>query len=212
MVPHPDPVVPDANGELGFWGLVREDYVAHRREWTAPGFQAMVVHRFGAWRMKIGPRALRAPLSVLYRGLFISVRNLYGIELPYTARVGRRVVFEHQHGIVVHGNTVIGDDCIIRQGVTLGIRRMDRVDEAPVLGKGVNVGAGAQILGRVHVGDGAVVGANAVVLNDVAPGALAVGVPARVVERDARSIATVTGGHQDGAGWMSPRGSGSTSA
>jgi serine acetyltransferase len=62
------------------------------------------------------------------------------------------------------------------------------------------------------VGDGAVVGANAVVLNDVAPGALAVGVPARVVERDARSIATVTGGHQDGAGWMSPRGSGSTSA
>ena len=93
------------------------------------------------------------------------------------------MIFEHQHGIVVHGATVVGDDCIIRQGVTLGIRRMYGLDEAPVLGNGVTVGAGAKILGRVRIGDGADVGANAVVLEDVPEGGLAVGVPAQVVRR-----------------------------
>jgi serine acetyltransferase len=123
------------------------------------------------------------PFSICSRALFTAVRNFYGIELPFTASIGRRVVFEHQHGIVVHGNSVIGDDCIIRQGVTLGIRRMDRLTEAPVLGRGVNVGAGAKILGRVFVGDHADIGANAVVLEDVPARALAIGIPARQISR-----------------------------
>ena len=103
--------------------------------------------------------------------------------MPYSAKIGRRVIFEHQHGIVVHGETVIGDDCIIRQGVTLGIRNMDRLTEAPVLGRGVNVGAGAKIIGAVKIGDGAAIGANAVVLKDVPAGALAIGVPAQLSAR-----------------------------
>ncbi|MFO7177319.1 MAG: serine O-acetyltransferase [Pseudomonadota bacterium] len=179
-----------AQSAPGFWQLVREDYIAHRRDWTTPGFQALLVYRFGVWRMGIRPKLLRAPFSALYRALYRSVRNLYGIELPYNARIGRRVVFEHQHGIVIHAQSVIGDDCILRQGVTLGLRRLDGLDDAPILGRGVNVGAGAKILGRVHVGDHAVVGANAVVLNDVAPGALVVGVPARPVARENASRAT----------------------
>jgi serine acetyltransferase len=167
----------------GFWELLREDYVAHGRDATRPGFRAVAVHRFGQWRMTVEPKLLRAPLSVMYRAMFRAVRNLYGIELPYTVALGRRVVFEHQHGIVVHGSTVIGDDCIIRQGVTLGIRSMERLDDAPVLGRGVNVGAGAKVIGPVNIGDGVDVGANAVVLQDVPAGALAVGVPAQVVPR-----------------------------
>jgi serine O-acetyltransferase len=163
--------------------LIREDFEAHGRDATRPGFQAVAVYRFGVWRMGVEPKALRAPFSVLYRALYRSVRNLYGIELPYSAKVGRRVIFEHQHGIVVHGETVIGDDCIIRQGVTLGIRNMDRLTEAPVLGRGVNVGAGAKIIGNVHIGDGAAIGANAVVLKDVPAGALAIGVPAQLTPR-----------------------------
>jgi len=165
--------------------LAREDLDAHGRDWSRPGFQALLVHRFGAWRMSIGSRKLRAPFSICSRALFAAVRNFYGIEIPFSARIGRRVVFEHQHGIVVHGNSVIGDDCIIRQGVTLGIRRMDRLTEAPVLGRGVSVGAGAKILGRVYVGDNADIGANAVVLEDVPARALAIGVPARNISRDA---------------------------
>ena len=158
-----------------------EDWEAHDRDVTRPGFQALAVHRFGTWRMGVGPKALRAPLSVLYRVLFRSVSNLYGIELPYTARVGRRVVFEHQSGIVIHGNAEIGDDCIIRQDVTLGNRNSDRPLEAPRLGNRVSVGAGAKVLGPVHIGDGAKIGANAVVCNDIPAGAVALGVPARVV-------------------------------
>lgn len=165
------------------WQLVVEDYVAHGRRAWDPGFQALLVHRLGVARMNVGPRALRAPLSVVYRFLARTVSSVYGIELPYTARVGRRVIFEHQHGIVIHGASVIGDDCIIRHGVTLGMRRMDDAHAAPVLGDRVNVGAGAKLIGRIHVGDGAEIGANAVVLHDVPAGRLAVGIPARVVDR-----------------------------
>ena len=173
----------DACKPPGFWGQLREDLAAHRGEWTRPGFRAVAAHRFGNWRMKVRPKLLRGLLGVLYRAMFRRVRNVYGIELPYSVKLGRRVVFEHQGAVVIHGNTVIGDDCIIRHGVTLGTRYLDRHWEAPVLGRGVNVGAGAQVLGGVHIGDGATIGANAVVLCDVPAGATAVGVPAKVVLR-----------------------------
>lgn len=165
----------------GLFALVREDWIAHGRDWTRAGFRAIAVYRFGVWRMTLRPKLLRAPFSVLYRFMFRHVRNVYGIELPYTACVGRRVIFEHQHGIVVHGNCEIGDDCIIRQGVTLGNRRLDRPLDAPKIGNRVNVGAGAKVLGAVNIGDGANIGANAVVLEDVPAGATAVGNPARLI-------------------------------
>jgi serine O-acetyltransferase len=177
---------PADDAEPSLLQLIKEDYEAHGRDASRPGFQALAVYRFGVARMKIGPRPIRLPLSAMYRALFTGVRNFYGIELPYTAKVGRRVVFEHQHGIVIHGNSVIGDDCVIRHGVTLGIRRLDALDEAPVLGNEVDVGAGAKILGRVHIGDGAAIGANAVVLEDVPAGEVAVGIPARVSSRPVR--------------------------
>ena len=158
-----------------------EDWNAHSRDWTRPGFQAVALHRFGNWRMRIASRPLRLPFSVLYRALYLGVRNVYGIELPYTARVGRRVVFEHQGGIVIHGHARIGDDCIVRQGVTLGNRNVKEPLAAPELGARVNVGAGAKVLGGIVVGDDAQIGANSVVLRDVPARALAVGIPARVV-------------------------------
>ena len=166
------------------WQLIREDYAANGRDWTKPGFRAMAVYRFGVWRMTVRLKLLRAPLSVLYRSLFRRVRNGYGIELPFSAKVGRRVIIEHQSCIVIHGNAVIGDDSIIRQGVTLGNRLMEKPFDAPILGRGVNVGAGAKILGNVRIGDGAAIGANAVVLNDVPAHAAAVGIPARIIQRN----------------------------
>lgn len=171
----------DTPDQPGLFALVREDFDAHRRDWTRPGFRAIAVYRFGVWRMGVRPKVLRAPLSVLYRMMFRRVRNHYGIELPYSARVGRGVVFEHQSGIVIHGNSVIGDGCIIRQGVTLGIRREDDLDGAPVLGKRVNVGVGAVLLGRIRIGNDAQIGANSVVLKDVPAGAKVGGVPAKVL-------------------------------
>ena len=167
--------------ELGLWEQIKEDWIAHGRDWTRPGFRAVAVHRFGVWRMKIKPILLRAPLSILYRALFRKIRNTYGIELPYSAQLGRRVVIEHQSCIVIHGDCVIGDDCIIRQGVTMGNRYLDCPFDAPKLGKRVNVGAGAKLFGNITIGDDANIGANAVVLIDVPPGATAVGIPAKVI-------------------------------
>ena len=161
---------------------IKEDWLAHGKDWTKPGFRAVAVQRFGVWRMKIEPKLLRAPFSIIYRALYRKVRNTYGIELPYTVKLGRRVVFEHQSGIVIHGNCSIGDDSIIRQGVTLGNRYLEKPFEAPQLGKRVNVGAGAKIFGNVNIGDNTQIGANAVVLCDVMPGATAVGIPAKIVE------------------------------
>jgi len=132
--------------------------------------------------MKIEPKLLRAPFSILYRALYRKVRNTYGIELPYTVKLGRRVIIEHQSGIVIHGDCTIGDDSIIRQGVTLGNRYLDRPLDAPILGKSVNVGAGAKIFGKVTIGNGANIGANAVVLSDVPAGATVVGIPAKVIK------------------------------
>ncbi|MEM6392451.1 MAG: serine O-acetyltransferase [Planctomycetota bacterium] len=172
---------PEADTRLSLWQQLKEDHAAHRRDWTRPGFRAVAVHRFGVWRMGIRSKLLRAPFSLLYRTLHRRVRNVYGIELPYSATLGRRVVVEHQGGIVIHGNAVIGDDCVIRQGVTLGIRHESEPDQAPVLGHGVSVGAGAVILGGITLGDGSSVGANAVVLKDVPAGATAVGIPAKII-------------------------------
>lgn len=182
--------------ELGLWQQIKEDWIAHGQDWTKPGFRAVAVHRFGVWRMKLKPLLLRAPFSILYRALFRKIRNTYGIELPYTAKLGRRVIIEHQSAIVIHGYCVIGDDCIIRQGVTLGNRYVNRPFDAPKLGQRVNVGAGAKIFGNVTIGDDANIGANAVVLCDVPAGATAVGIPAKIIspksEKKAESKAAET--------------------
>lgn len=167
----------------GLFALIAEDYRAHGRDWTKPGFRTLAVYRFGVWRMGIRSKLIRAPFSAAYRMMFRHCRNVYGIELPYSCQVGRGVVIEHQSGIVIHGATVIGDKCIIRQNCTLGIRDLDALGDAPTLMEGVSLGAGCAILGRVTIGANAMVGANAVVLKDVPAGALAVGVPARIVER-----------------------------
>jgi serine acetyltransferase len=161
-----------------------EDLRAHDNDYTRPGFRALLVHRFGNYRMHV-KRPWRIPLTFLYRSLFHYVRNHYSVEVPFSAKIGRRVVIEHQGGIVIHGCSVIGDECVIRQGVTMGNRHAGAPFAAPVLGKRVNVGAGAKLLGPVQIGDDAAIGANAVVLRDVPAGATAVGIPARVLpERD----------------------------
>ncbi len=173
----PPPTLP-----LGLGAQLKEDWIAHGRDWSLPGFRAVAVQRFGVWRMSIQPKLLRAPLSVLYRMLYRKVRNGYGIELPYTVNLGRRVVIEHQGAIVIHGYCTIGDDCILRQGVTLGNRYLERPLDAPVLGDRVNVGAGAKIFGAITLGNNVQVGANAVVLQDVPAGATVVGIPAKIIQ------------------------------
>ena len=179
---HPGVTPPDT-ARLGVLRRYREDLAANNGERFRPGLIAIHVARFGRWRMGIRPKPLRVPFSLLYRVLYNFVHFFASIHLPYSVTIGRRFTLEHSGGITIHGAVVIGDDCIVRQCCTLGIRRMERLHDAPVLGNGVIVGAGAKVLGRVHLGDGCQIGANAVVLDDVPAGAIAAGVPARVVGR-----------------------------
>jgi serine acetyltransferase len=85
-------------------------------------------------------------------------------------------------GIIVSGDTVIGDDCILRNGVTIGMKKIGEPG-SPVIGNRVEIGAGAKILGKIHIGDDAQIGANAVVIRDVPAGHIAVGIPARNIPR-----------------------------
>jgi len=165
------------------WRQIIEDWETHERDWTRPGFRAVALHRFGVWRMQLRPRIVRVPFSAVYKFLFRYVRNHYGIELPHTVALGRRVVIEHQHGIVIHAYSVIGDDCIIRHGVTIGNRYMDRPLDTPTIGCRVNIGAGAKLLGAIAIGDDVNIGANSVVLCSIPPNQSVAGVPAKVMKR-----------------------------
>jgi serine O-acetyltransferase len=147
------------------------------------GFWALQVYRLGHLRYRFQSRLVRYPLGALDLVLAKLAEMFCGVTIGVSAQIGRRLIIEHSGAIVVHGNAVIGDDCIIRQGVTIGNQRMDRPFDAPRIGHRVNIGAGAKILGAVSVGDDADIGANAVVITDVPAGALAVGVPARIILR-----------------------------
>lgn len=162
--------------------LVREDLRAHRGGWSSPGFHAVATLRYNQY-IHTFPNSLPRKLLIgIGRIAETFCRNVENVELPYTVKLGRRVVFEHQ-GIVVHGSTEIGDDSIVRQGCTLGNRYLDRPREAPKVGCRVNFGAGSKVLGDVQIGDGATVGANSVVLEDVPDGSTVVGIPGRDLSR-----------------------------
>lgn len=165
-----------------FFQNIKDDLKANNKAINIAGFRTLIVYRFGCWRMRVKPRIVRIPLSLLYQYMERHVRFKYGIELPYTAKLGRGVRFEHQHGIVIHGNAEIGDNCVIRQGVTIGNKSSDSPYDAPKIGHNVNIGAGAKILGNVSVGDFVTIGANAVVTIDLPDYAVAVGVPAKIIK------------------------------
>jgi serine O-acetyltransferase len=165
---------------IGFIALLREDLRTHHGNPFEQGFWAVAVHRFGNWRMG-RTKLVRMPLTLLYRFLVKWVEWTCGITLPYTVRLGRRVRIWHHGGMILHAES-IGDDVHIRQNTTFGIARKDALHQLPVIEDRVDIGCGVAILGAVRVGHDSVIGANAVVVKDVPPHSLAVGVPAKVVK------------------------------
>lgn len=123
------------------------------------------------------------------RHTFWSVITQSDVDLQAT--LGKGLMLPHPNGVVIHGEARIGDDCMIMQQVTVG---MIDEGEVPVIGNRVYIGAGAKIIGKLIVGDGARIGANAVVVNDVPPNATAVGIPARIIRRaTAKSAKSLAG-------------------
>ena len=106
------------------------------------------------------------------------------IEIHPGATIGRRLFIDHGTGVVIGETTVIGDDCTLYQGVTLGGTGKDKGKRHPTLGNHVMVGAGAKVLGPIVIHDHVRIAAGAVVLGDVPPNSTAVGIPAKVVVRE----------------------------
>jgi serine O-acetyltransferase len=154
--------------------LWKEDYRTNGRRLYEPGFQALAIYRFGVWVDGIRFAPLRYPLRKLYFFLYALMEVAYGIRLYYTAEIGRRLQLAHaQCGVIIARRCRIGDDCILRQNVTVGKLRSRAPDTAvPVLGNRIEIGAGAVLVGPISVGDDAVIGANVVVREDVPAGAV----------------------------------------
>ena len=146
---------------------------------NSPGLHAIWAYRglHRLWQRPAGRPAARALSTV--------VRSVTGVEIHPGAQIGRRFFIDHAMGVVIGETAEVGDDVMLYHGVTLGGRSMERVKRHPTLEDGVTVGAGARILGPVTIGARAQIGANAVVVKDVPPGAIVVGVPGRVVTPDA---------------------------
>jgi len=168
---------------------IKADFEAHGRNLGAQGFWAMVIYRFGRWRYGVRPALFRRALSLIYKILYKLIQVITGIELPCEAVVGRNFVIDHFGGIIISGYARFGDNCRIRNGVTVGLRHVDE-PFAPTIGNNVDIGAGAKLLGPITIGNNVAIGANAVVLKDVPADSIAVGVPAIVKPRQSSAFET----------------------
>lgn len=140
-----------------------------------PGLHALLVHR-------LSHKLWRARWYWLARFISHLARWLTGIEIHPGAQIGRRFFIDHGMGVVVGETAVIGNDCTLYHGVTLGGTTWKKVKRHPTLGNNVVVGAGAKVLGPIEVGDYARIGSNSVVVKDVPDHATVVGIPGRVLE------------------------------
>ncbi len=170
---------------MGIWALIKEDFAQPKTQ--DPAFDSnleLIFNYPGVWAV-VNHRVTHALWT---RGWRKCARFLGGVsnfltrvDLHPGAEIGRRVFIDHATGVVVGETAIVGDDCLIYQGVTLGGVSLEKGKRHPTLENGVVVGAGAKILGNITVGKNSKIGANSVVIKDVPAYSTAVGAPARVV-------------------------------
>lgn len=148
---------------------------------TYPGVHAMMFYYLSHWLWKL-------ELCWFARWISAIARWLTGIEIHPGAQLGRRLFIDHGMGVVIGETAVVGDDCTLYHGVTLGGTSWNKGKRHPTLGNHVVVGAGAKVLGPIEIGDGARIGSNAVVVKSVPKGATVVGVPGRLVGKSVGEV------------------------
>ena len=149
---------------------------------TYPGLQARWAHVINHWLWKKGLRGLARYLSQC-------ARFWTGVEIHPGAQIGRRFFIDHAMGVIIGETTIIGDDCVLYQNVTLGGTGKESGKRHPTLGNNVMVGVGASVLGSITIGDNSKIGGGSVVVKDVPPNCTVVGVPGHIVMRDGVSTA-----------------------
>ena len=147
-----------------------------------PGVHALAMHR-------VGHRLWQAGWLTLARFTSHVSRFLTGIEIHPAARLGRGLFIDHGMGVVIGETAEVGENVTLLQGVTLGGTSLKREKRHPTLGDSVVVGAGAAVIGAITIGEGTRIGAGSVVVRDVPPNSVVVGVPGRVTYRDGQRVA-----------------------
>jgi serine O-acetyltransferase len=142
---------------------------------TYPGVHALILHRLAhfLWSIK---------LKLIARIFSHLARILTGIEIHPGAQIGRRFFIDHGMGVVIGETAIIGDDCTLYHGVTLGGTTWKKGKRHPTLRNNVVIGAGAKVLGPITLGNNSKVGSNAVVVTDIPNDSTAVGIPAKIIE------------------------------
>ncbi|MBI4706317.1 MAG: serine O-acetyltransferase [Candidatus Omnitrophica bacterium] len=146
-----------------------------------PGLHALIYYRVAHLLHKIG---------MTFSARFISqlARFFTGIEIHPGAQIGKNFFIDHGMGVVIGETTIIGDNVLLYQGVTLGGTGLQQGKRHPTLGNSVVIGTGAKVLGNILIGDNSYVGANAVVIKDVPPNSTVVGVPGRITKQEGKKI------------------------
>jgi serine O-acetyltransferase len=173
----------------GFWPAIRADFGRFREEepglrplirgLLSQGFQALLIYRVFRWFYEHGIPT--HPVRFIFER-FIEITT--GISIPAEAAIGKGLRIHHFGGIIIHPEAVVGEECTLFHGVTigdLGVR-----PGAPHIGNRVLIGAGAKVIGAICIGDDSLIGANAVVVSSVPSGYVAVGVPAVARPREKR--------------------------
>lgn len=145
------------------------------------GLHAIVSHRIAHLFYKIR-------LFFIARLISQISRHITGIEIHPGAKIGKGFFIDHGMGVVIGETTIIGDNVLLYQDVTLGGTGLEKGKRHPTIGNNVVIGAGAKVLGNITVGDNSYIGANAVVIKDVPPNSTIVGVPGRITKQDGRKI------------------------
>lgn len=171
-----------AAGDLGSLELLAEDFATYDYDLLQPGFWAVAVHRFGTRAADARLPAVRAASDRVYKLMSATVDWVWGINLPRSVELGRRVRIWHNGGMLLNARS-IGDDVHIRHCTTFGPLRGEQSapEMLPVIEERADIGSGACVMGPVRIGHDAVVGANSLVLKPVPPHAAVLGVPARLI-------------------------------
>lgn len=145
------------------------------------GLHAIILHRIAHFLYKI-------KLFFLARALSQFSRYMTGIEIHPGAKIGKGFFIDHGMGVVIGETSIIGDNVLLYQGVTLGGTGLEKGKRHPTIGNNVVIGGGAKVLGNITIGDNSYIGANAVVIKDVPPNSTVVGVPGRITKQDGKKI------------------------
>ena len=168
-------------GETSWRHLLTHVLCSDGGERFSDGVKYMFYFRLCRYLKTQRPRLLFWPLYRVAMRVFTKYKYKFGCSIPHSTSIGRGFYIGHIRDIVINERAVIGENCNISQGVTIGQANRGRRKGTPVIGRNVYIGPGAKIVGAVHVGDHVAIGANCVVTDDVPDHAVVVGVPGRVI-------------------------------